>query len=185
MSDVEAAINETEQRARQFLFDEKGKRLPEDYFITLFMAQTVMRPATSEEVMHPRPGHTLFDRGKTSYVYDPVWGEVLLADAKVEASCDRNLCKAAGIMLDATGRIDDSRLRSYACGRLVTGMPVIGKPKRGRSSKDTWGRDQVIVGRLIRPLLDRFNATRNRETKHRKRLLDSSTSPSSGWHSSG
>jgi hypothetical protein len=68
-------------------------------------------------------------------------------------------------MLDGAGCIEDRLLRAYIRDRLLEGMAPKTKPKRGRNSKDTWGRDAVIVGRLIPPLLDRFKPTRNDATK--------------------
>jgi hypothetical protein len=165
VKDVEAAIKETMERARPLLFDKKGKRLTEDFYVMFFMAKSILRPATIEETMHPKLGHTLFDCVGTTYVYDAGLAVLLLEDADSTPFYDRVLCKAAAIMLDSTGRIDDPRLKTYAASRLVTGLPAKEKPRRGRSTKDTWGRDVVIVGGLIPQLLDRFSATRNREPK--------------------
>jgi hypothetical protein len=72
---------------------------------------------------------------------------------------------AAAAMLNATGGISDRELRAYVEARLIGGMPVIGKRGRGRSEADNAPRNLVIVGKLIPPLLDRFDATRNPATK--------------------
>jgi hypothetical protein len=69
-------------------------------------------------------------------------------------------------MLDAAGIIPDARLRSYVCGRLMGGLPPLTKRGRGQKKTDNNYRDVVIAGWLIPPLLGRFNATRNAETKH-------------------
>jgi hypothetical protein len=111
-------------------------------------------------------GRSVFDWGGKTYVYDAGLGEILLDAARSDPFCDRVLCNAAAAMLEATGGIVDPRLRAHVCGRLSGGVVPTSKAKRGRTGKDTWGRDAVIVGRLIPPLLDRFNATRNDETKH-------------------
>jgi hypothetical protein len=161
-----AAVDETVARARQFLLDENGKRRPEGYYVALFTLQTLLRPATVDETFSPKTGNFLFDwRGKP-YVYDSGLGELLMAEAPSSPFCDQVLCNAAAAMLEATGSIAEPRLRSFACGRLGGGVAPMSKPKRGRSSRDTWGRDAVIVSRLIPPLLDRFKATRNDATAH-------------------
>jgi len=162
--EVKVAIEETVERARTLLFDDKGKLRPEGYFITLFTLQTVVRPATVDEVMHPRPGHYIFDWRGTTYLYNAGLGEILLDGARSDTFCDQVLCNAAASMLDATCGILEPRLRAYVCGRLTGTIPSI-KAKRGQPSKN-WGRNAVIVGRLIPPLLNRFEATRNRATKH-------------------
>jgi hypothetical protein len=161
----ESAIAETEDRAKRLLFDDKGKRRPEGYYITLCALQTLLRPATVEETFQPKLGHILFDWGGRTYLYDGGLGELLMADAPSSPFCDRVLCNAAAAMLEATGSILDSKLRAFACGRLSGATATESKPKRGRTSKDTWGRDAVIIDRLIPPLLDAFKATRNDATK--------------------
>jgi hypothetical protein len=114
--------------------------------------------------MHPRLGHYIFDwRGK-AWLYDSGLGEMLLSDAKSDIFCDQVLCNAGAALLDATGGILETRLRAYVCGRLSGTIPAIKVAKRGNPGKN-WGRDAVIVGRLIPPLLDRFRATRNPSTK--------------------
>ncbi len=164
-ADVEAAINETIERARPLLFDDKGKRRPEAYFIALFTLQSVLRPATIAEAFNPQLGQHLFDWAGKTYLYDTGLGEMCLADAHSEPFFDQVLCNAAAAMLEAKGGIPDPRLRAYVCGRLTSGIAPVGKRGRGRTGKDTWGRDAVIVGRLIPPLLDRFSATRNKATR--------------------
>ena len=164
MSDIEAAIAETEERARRHLFDSKGKKRPEGYFVSLFTLHTLVRPATIEEAMQPKPGHSLFDWSGATYVYDGGLGELIMADAHADTFCDRVLCNAAAAMLEATGGITDNRLRAYVCGRLSGWLVTNSKRKRGRT-RDNWGRDAVIVGRLVLPLLDRFKATRNDATE--------------------
>ena len=164
-ADVEAAIKETIERARPLLFDAKGKRRPEGYFIALYTLQTVLRPATIAETFDPKLGQDLFDWGGTTYLYDAGLGEMCLADARSEPFFDQVLCNAAAAMLEATGGIPDPQLRAYVRGRLTGGISPVGKRGRGRSGKDTWGRDAVIVGRLIPPLLDRFSPTRNKATR--------------------
>ena len=161
---VEAAIEETASRANQLLFDAKGKRRPDGYYIMLLTLHTVLRPATLSGTLNPPDGHSLFDWDGTTYVYDAGISELFLASANTDPDCARVLCNAAAVMLEATGRISDPRLRAFACGRLTAGM-VTSKRKRGRSSKDTRLRDAAIIGRLIPPLLDRFSATRNKATR--------------------
>ena len=77
------------------------------------------------------------------------------------------ICKAAAVILDGAGRIEDRLLRAYIRDRLLGSIAPKAKPKRGRSSKDTWGRDAVILGRLIPPLLNRFKATRNKASRNK------------------
>ena len=96
--------------------------------------------------------------------YDGGLGELIMADAHADTFCDRVLCNAAAAMLEATGGITDNRLRAYVCGRLSGWLVTNSKRKRGRT-RDNWGRDAVIVGRLVLPLLDQFKATRNDATE--------------------
>jgi hypothetical protein len=178
MNDTEkVAIEETRARAKQLLFDAKGKRRPEEYFVSAQTFQTILRPATIEEAMNPQDGLTLFDWKGTSLAYDAGWGDLLVALAREgDAGCDRMICKAAAVMLDGAGCIEDRLLRTYIRDRLLGGITPQAKPKRGRSSKDTWGRDAVIVGRLIPPLLNRFHATRNKASRNKEGAAESACS---------
>jgi hypothetical protein len=166
--DAKAAIAETQARAKEFLFDGSGKRRTEEYFVSLATFQTILRPVTIEEAMNPQG---LIHWKGTSLVYDAGFGDFLVAAAREgDAGCDRIICKAAAVMLAGAGCIEDPLLRAYICNRLDRGLAPKAKPKRGRNSKDTWGRDAVIVGRLIPPLLNRFSATRNAATKQKKHI---------------
>ena len=166
-TDVEAAIAGTAARAQALLFDTKGKRKGEDLFVALFAMQTVLRVATVDQITDPQPGHILFDWKGSTLIYSAGIADLLIADATAgDGFCDRVLCSAASVMLDATEGIFDPRLRSYMCGRLNRGLPTISKRGRGQSKGKHSYRDSVIAGRLIPPLLDRFRATRNVGTKH-------------------
>jgi hypothetical protein len=172
--DVKAAIAETQARAKKLLFDANGKRRPEEYFVSQATFQTILRPATIEDAMNPQEGLILFDWEGTSLVYDAGFGDLFVAAAREgDADCDRMLCKAAAVMLAGAGCIKDRLLRAYICNRLDGGMAPKAKPKRGRNSKDTWGRDAVIVGRLIPPLLNRFRATRNKASRNKDTAAES------------
>jgi hypothetical protein len=125
--------------------------------------QTIIRKATIAEVMDGiLPA---FDLKGTTFVYDASYAELLLDGVKGSPNLDRVFFKAAAVVLAATGGIPDRKLRAYVCDRLHTGLPILSKRGRGRTSKDHWGRDVAIIHLLIVPLLDRFNATRNRENK--------------------
>lgn len=130
-ADVEAAITETIERARLFLFDAKGKLWPEAYSITSFTLQGVVRLATVSEVMNPRLGHYIFDWHGKKWLYDSGLGELLLSDAKSNIFCDQVLCNAGAALLNATGGISETRLRAYVCGRLSGTIPAIKVAKRG------------------------------------------------------
>ena len=93
-------------------------------------------------------------------------GDTLLAGADGDTFIDSVLCITASIMLDATGGIPDGPLRTYICGRLLGRLSPIGKRGKGQKKTRHEYRNAFIVGRLVAPLLDRFNATRNAETKH-------------------
>lgn len=165
-ADVEAAITETAVKAA-LLFDSKGKRKGADSFIALFAMQTVLRIATASQTLNPQQGHILFDWKGSTVIYSSGVADLLITDANSgDEFCDRVICSAASVMLDATGSILDPQLRSYLCGRLNRGVPTISKRGRGRSKGNNSYRDAVIAGWLIPPLLDRFNATRNAETRH-------------------
>jgi hypothetical protein len=144
--------------------------------VTVYALQTLLRPATIEEAFNPKPGHLLFDWGEKTYVYDGGLAEAFMADAPTSTFCDQVLRTAAAAMLEATGEIGNPRLRSFACACLTGGATPISKTKRGRSSKDTWVRDTVIVGRLIPPLLERFNATRNKASRNKDGAAESACS---------
>jgi hypothetical protein len=120
-ADVEAAIKETIERARPLLFDAKGKRRPEGYFIALFTLQSVLRPATIVEAFDPKLGQYLFDWSGKTYLYDPGLAEMCLVDARSEPFFDQVMCNAAAALLEVTGGISDPRLRAYVCGRLTNG----------------------------------------------------------------
>jgi hypothetical protein len=59
VSDV--AIEETVERAKPLLFDAKGQRRPEAYYIALYTLQTVLRLATVDEALSSK--QSLFDWG--------------------------------------------------------------------------------------------------------------------------
>jgi hypothetical protein len=178
MNDREkAALEETIARAKPLLFDANGKRRTEEYFLSLATLQTVLRPATIEEAMNPQEGLILFDWRGRSYAYNAGFGDLLVASAgEGDADSDRMICKAAAAMLEGAGCIKDRLLRAYICKRLDGAMASKAKPKRGRNSKETWGRDAVIVGRLILPLLDRFKATRNKASRNKDGAAESACS---------
>ena len=125
-----------------------------------------MPKASIAEVLHPRSGSILFDWTQHTHVYRKEVGDILVAGADGNAFIDKVLCTAASIMLGATGSIPDKRLRTYVCGRLLGDLSSATKRKRGQKKTNNDYRDVVIVGWLIAPLLDRFNATRNAETRH-------------------
>jgi hypothetical protein len=104
VSDVEAAINETVERARPLLFNASGRRRPEADYIAMFAFQTLLRPAIAE-AFTPGLGQYLFDWDGKTYLYDAGIGEVFLADALSEPVADQVLCRAASTMLEATGGI--------------------------------------------------------------------------------
>jgi hypothetical protein len=158
--DVVAAIQETEERARKLL--KKDKKTLELQSIGAQVFQFVLRKATVDDT---RSSEVFNFRG-TTYTYDAGCGMIYIEGARAgSADCDRVVCCAAAVMLNATHCISDPELRTYVEDRLTAGMPAIGKRGRGRSKADNAPRDLVIVARLILPLLDRFDATRNPATK--------------------
>jgi hypothetical protein len=155
----ERAIKETEERAKELLFDKGGKKKGEDDLITGYVCQYLLRKATIDEV---RRGD-VFDWAGTTYTYDAGYGRTFLrAGGSFYA---RVLCCAAAIMLKATGGISDPLLRNYVMGHLLGQMPVKGRRGHSKADKDAEYRDVIIAGALIPPLLDRFNATRNEATE--------------------
>jgi hypothetical protein len=159
---MDVAITETEERAKELLFDRKGKRWGIEAAIGEWVFQFVLLKATVSEIrLAP---NEVFDWQGTTLRYNAGIGHLLIADARAgDWFCDRVICCAAAVML--TGGISDPELRTYVEGRLTVGIPSIGKRGPGRSKKDNAYRDMVIVGRLIPPLLDRFDPTRNAATK--------------------
>jgi hypothetical protein len=158
--DVVAAIQETEERARKLL--KKDKKTLELQSIGAQVFQFVLRKATVDDTRRSE----VFNFRGTTYTYDAGFGMIYIEGARAgSADCDRVVCCAAAVMLNATHCISDPELRTYVEERLTAGMPAIGKRGRGRSKADNAPRDLVIVGRLILPLLDRFDATRNPATK--------------------
>jgi hypothetical protein len=161
-SDAKAAIAETAARAKE-LFEVRGGP---DRFGSLFTMNVLLRKASAAEILHPQPGDIIFDWRRCTRVYRKEVGDVLLDGAEGDAFIDRVLCNAAAVILDAVGSIPDARLRSYVCGRLMGGLTPLAKRRRGQKKTSNDYRDVVIAGCLIPPLLDRFNATRNAETRH-------------------
>ena len=158
--DVGAAIQETEERARKLL--KKGKKMLELQSIGAQVFQFVLRKATVDDTRRSE----VFNFMGATYTYDAGYGMIYIEGARAgSADCDRVVCCAAAVMLNATHCISDPELRTYVEGRLTVGIPSIGKRGPGRSKKDNAYRDMVIVGRLIPPLLDRFDPTRNAATK--------------------
>jgi hypothetical protein len=156
---VEKAIEETVARAKTLL--KKDKKKGEQALIGAHVFQFVLRRvATADEA---RRGGA-FDFKDTTYIYDADWGTIYLEGARAgDSFCDRVICTAAALML--RNGITNPELRLYVEKRLIEGAPSIGKRERGRSKRDNAHRDVIIVGRLIPPLLDRFDATRNETTK--------------------
>ena len=124
------AIKETEERAKELLFDAKGKRRDIRTVIGLWVFQVVLRM----DDIHIAPGE-VFDWQGTTLRYDVSIGHLLIADARAGGSfCDRVVCCAAAVMLNATGGISDPELRTYVEERL-SGGTTIGKRGRGRASR--------------------------------------------------
>ena len=99
-------------------------------------------------------------------VYEAGLAEIFFSECS-DPYCDRLLCNAAAMILQATGGIADKRLRDYACRRLSGDMPPPPvKPARGRGADDNRWRNVCIVGYLIPPLLRaEFPPTRNEATE--------------------
>ena len=86
-------------------------------------------------------------------IYDVGLAEILFSECS-DPYCDRILCNAAAMILQATGGIADKRLGTYACGRLSGDIhPPPVKRARGRRADDHRWRNVSILGYLIPPLL--------------------------------
>jgi hypothetical protein len=164
--DKKAAIEETASKAKQLLFKSDGKLKGPDEFASLFTMQFLLPPATVVRNLNAQAVGLYFDWHGSTLVYREDIADILLAGADGDAFIDRVLCFAAAVMLDAIGSVPNAKLRTYARDRLMQGNTHLTKRGRGQKKTDNSYRDAVIVGRLIPPLLDRFNATRNAETKH-------------------
>jgi hypothetical protein len=160
MSD-EDAIAQTENKARQLLFNREGQPHGyRKYVVSLLLWDTVLRSASAVG----ERGIYFKWRGSL-VVYDPAEAEIAIQHARGgDPTSDELLCNAAAMMLDATGGIADKPLRDYICGRLMLGAPQP-TPKKGRSAEKNRWRDVCIQGWLIPPLLPEFPATRNEATK--------------------
>ena len=162
--DVKAAIAETAARAKKLLFNADGKMVGPDNHVASFVMQTLLIKITTIAALGA--GNPVFDwRGKT-YAYRKDATAVLIDGADGDPFIDRVLCKVAAIMLDARSSIPDPKLQLYVTSRLMGGLTPLAKRGRGKKITTTDYRDIVIVGRLIAPLRNRFNPTRNAETKH-------------------
>jgi hypothetical protein len=161
--DVRAAIAETAARAKHLLFKPDGKLKGPDELASLWTMQILLPSAAKGQEL---AGGLFFHWRGSTLVYRKDIGDVLIDGADRDAFIDRVLCQAAAVMLDAIYSIPEPKLRSYVCGRLMGGLKPLTKRRRGKKETDNSYRDAVIIGRLIPPLLDRFRATRNAETKH-------------------
>jgi hypothetical protein len=128
--------------------------------------QMLLPPLTKGQECNAPVGSLSFEWHGSILVYRKDIADVLIGGADGDAFIDHVLCISAAVMLDAMGSIPDARLRSYVRDRLTGGLTHLTKRGRGQKKTDNTYRDAVIVGRLIPPLLDRFNATRNAETRH-------------------
>jgi hypothetical protein len=166
-AEVEAAIEETASKAKQLLFDRKGKLKGPEARIALYTMQIALPKARAAQVLSRQEGQTFFDWQGDTRVYNAGVGDLLISLAADDPFFDRVVCCSAAIMLDALGGIPHARLRSYIGARLTTGLPALEKRKRGQRKADNTYRDMTIAYHLILPLLDRFNATRNEATKQK------------------
>lgn len=162
---VEDAITQTVNVARVLLFDRGGKPKGIDHYLASLTLNTLVRPA-KRFGQTDKPDILVFRWRGDMMIYDPGLAEILFSECS-DPYCDRILCNAAAVILQATGGIADKRLRDYACRRLSGDMPPPPvKPARGRSADDNRWRNVCIVGYLIPPLLRAgFSATRNEATE--------------------
>ena len=163
---VEDAITQTANVARVLLFDREGKPKGIDHYHAALVLHTLIRSAKWFG-QTDKPGIHVFPDGRGgSMIYDADLAEILFSECS-DPYCDRLLCNAAAMILQATGGIADKRLRDYACRRLSGDMPPPPvKPARGRSADDNRWRNACIVGYLIPPLLvAEFPSTRNEATE--------------------
>jgi hypothetical protein len=161
---VEDAITQTASKARVLLFDREGKPKGIDHYLAALTLHTLIRPA-ERFGQTDEPG--IFPDGRGgSMIYHADLAEILFSECS-DPYCDRLLCNAAAMILQATGGIADKRLRDYACRRLSGDMPPPPvKPARGRGADDNRWRNVCIVGYLIPPLLRaEFPPTRNEATE--------------------
>ena len=162
---AEDAITQTANVAWALLFDRDGKPKGIDHYRAALTLHTIIRPAKWFGGTD-KPSVQVFEWCGDPMVYDPGLAEILFSECS-EPYCDRLLCNAAAMILQASGGIADERLRDYACGRLSGDMPPPPvKPARGRSADDNQWRNVCIVGYLIPPLLRaEFPPTRNEATE--------------------
>jgi hypothetical protein len=161
---VEDSITQTANTAQVLLFDREGKPKSVDHYLASLTLHTVIRLVGQTDLA--KPDIPVFRWRGAMMIYDPGLAEILFSECS-DPYCDRILCNAAAVILQATGTIADQRLRDYACRRLSGDMsrpPV--KPARGRSADDNRWRNVCIVGYLIPPLLRaEFPPTRNEATE--------------------
>ena len=162
---VEDSITQTANTAQALLFDREGKLKGIDHYLAALTLRTLIRPA-ERFGQTDKPDILVFGWRGDMMIYDPGLAEILFSECS-DSYCDRLLCNAAAIILQATGGIADKRLRDYACRRLSGDMPPPPvKPARGRSADDNRWRNVCIVWYLIPPLLRAgFSATRNEATE--------------------
>jgi hypothetical protein len=164
---VEDAITQTANRARGLLFDREGKPKGIDHYLASLTLHTLIRPAKwFGQTDLAKPDILVFKWCGDMMIYDPGLAEIFFSECS-DPYCDRLLCNAAAMILQATGGIADKRLRDYACRRWSGDMPPPPvKPPRGRSADDNRLRNACIVGYLIPPLLvAEFPSTRNEATE--------------------
>ena len=161
---VEDSITQTANTAQALLFDREGKPKGIDHYLAALTLRTLIRPA-ERFGQTDKPDILVFRWRGDMMIYDPGLAEILFSECS-DPYCDRLLCNAAAMILQATGGIADKRLRDYACRRLSGDMPPPPvKPARGRSADDNRWRNVCIVGYLIPPLLGaEFLPTRNEAT---------------------
>src|SRR5262245_2376864 len=166
MSD-EDSITQTANAARVLFFDREGKPRGIDHYLASLTLHTLIRPAKwFEQTDLAKPDILVFKWRGDMMIYDPSLAEIFFSECS-DPYCNRLLCNAAAVILEATGGIADKRLRDYACRRLSGDMPPPSiKPARGRDADDNRWRDVCIVGYLIPPLLRaEFSPTRNEATE--------------------
>ena len=162
---IEDSITQTANTAQALLFDREGMPKGIDHYLAALTLRTLIRPV-ERFGQTDKPDILGFRWRGDMMIYDPGLAEILFSECS-DPCCDRLLCNAAAMILQATGGIADKRLRDYACHRLSGDMsrpPV--KPARGRSADDNRWRNVCIVGYLIPPLLRaEFPPTRNEATE--------------------
>jgi hypothetical protein len=159
-SEEDAPIAETATKAKQLLFDKDGSPKGNRHFMALLAMHLLCKPV---QQFGSGPADYNFCWCDAWFGYDPKAGEILIQGARSgDYTSDGMLCCAAAMILDATGEIANTKLRSYAVGRL---SGDISPPKENRKYKNAY-RDAVIAGWLIRPLvLEGFSPTRNEATE--------------------